>query len=508
MTSDHPIAELLSDRLHHDAPLVDLPDRHPGRAVARAKVRRRNRRAGLAGAATLLVGVAAAVPVLRGSHDVEGDVATASTGLVPTGPLHLDWQRHAGGPGESMAIFQDGQDLIYALSTAPGSRPSNESSPRTVYRLGADGAWQLQDLAGDTSAGGPARAVDLAGAGGLLYAVSTGPAAGDPSAAQLSRSDDGGATWTTDDLPPVAPPSTTVEWSRRQTLAVESQGPTTLALVTTNFALKTPEALFPEMTTSSDILQVEPHEDGLALVRYEGDGRMVQIDPHDPGQGEVVRTVPWSDLGVDGGADALARSEIFRAGDDGWASLGSPGGAYENLTVAGGRFVALSSAAEVGPPAASTARVSEDGSSWSDLALPAPGQVVGLTDVLVDVPDDFTGTLQASSDGGENWEAVDLTGAGIGEEDIVTAVSGGPLGLALVTVDPDGTEQQLTVSADLVDWTTTPLPEVTGLDGRVMASVFVGADRIVLRAAPYGDGDEATPPPETVTAVATPARAG
>ena len=68
-------------------------------------------------------------------------------------------------------------------------------------------------------------------------------------------------------------------------------------------------------------------------------------------------------------------------------------------------------------------------------------------------------------------------------------MSGRPLGLVLVTRTP-GAAQQLTVSGDLVDWTTTPLSEVTGIDDDVNPSVFVGADRIVVRATPYGGGDD------------------
>jgi hypothetical protein len=374
----------------------------------------------------------------------------------------------------------------------------------------------------------------MSGTDELLYAVSTGPVAGDPSAARLSSSGDGGETWTTEDLPAVAPPNTTLEWTPTQTLAVESKGATTLALVTTTFSLTDAGEVFPELA-NDEALVVDPREDGLALVRYEGtvvgedgdivvagDGAVASVQERagedDPaaieisgGGGareEVVRVVPWSELGIDG-VDALTPpSQIFRSGDDGWEPLDGPGGSYSDLTVAGGRFVALAS--PIGAPGfGSTARASDDGSTWSDVALPEPGRVVGLDGVLVDVPNDFAGAVQASTNGGLTWEPIDLTAvAGVEAGRLVTSISGGPLGLALITADPGGTDQTLTVSGDLVDWTTTPLSEATGLDDRVQATVFVGADRIVVRATPYGDLDLSTPPPETVTAVATPTRAG
>jgi hypothetical protein len=523
MSSDHPIADLLRERLHHDATLVELPDRRPERAAARARDRRRNRRVGLVGgAAVLLVGTAAVLPTLRGSGDTEGDVATEGAGLVPTGPLTLDWQQYAGGPGESWTTFQSGQGVIYALSTAPGNGASSEDRSSTVYRLGDDGTWLSLVL--DAGADATPRAIDMSGTDGLLYAVSTGPAAGDPSAAQLSTSGDGGETWATEALPAVAPPNTTHEWAQSQTLAVESKGSTTLALVTTTFSLADPEEVFPELANDEQVLLVESREDGLALVRYEGqvvgeDGRVAaaaengdiaaaEINPGAQGGREVVRVVPWSELGI-AGVDALTPpSQLFRAGADGWDPLDGPGGSYGDLTVAGGRFVALASPNGV-PGYGSTARASDDGSTWSDVALPEPGRVVGLDDVLVDVPTQFAGVVNASTDGGLTWEPIDLTAAaGVGAGRLVTSVSGGPLGLALITADPGGTDQTLTVSGDLVDWTTTPLTEATGTDDRVMATVFVGADRMVVRATPFGDLDLSTPPPETVTAVATPTRAG
>jgi len=464
---------------------------------------------------------------LQRSGDTQGDVATEGAGLVPTGPLTLDWQQYAGGPGESWTTFQGGQGVIYALSTAPGNGASSEDRSPTIFRLGDDGSWQslVLDADADAGAGAAPRAIDMSGTDGLLYAVSTGPAAGDPSAAQLSRSGDGGETWTTEALPAVAPPNTTLEWAQSQTLAVESKGSTTLALVTTSFSLAAPEEVFPELADDEQVLLVEPREDGLTLLRYEGqvvgpDGRVAAASEERDGDGdvagvvfaggesEVVRVVPWSELGI-AGVDALTPpSQLFRAGADGWEPLDGPGGSYGDLTVAGGRFVALASPNGV-PGYGSAARASDDGSTWSDVALPESGRVVGLDDVLVDVPTEFAGVVQASTDGGLTWESIDLTTAAEVEAGrLVTSVSGGPLGLALISADAGGTDQKLTVSGDLVDWTTTPLTEATGTDDRVIATVFVGADRIVVRATPYGDLDPSTPPPATVTAVATPTRAG
>jgi hypothetical protein len=516
---DHPLAESLQQQLGHDAHLVSLPERRPGRAVARARTRRRNRRSVLVAGAVVLLGAAAALPALRsqGSSDTEGDVATQGGILLPTGPLDLEWQRYQGGPDQRWDSFQDDdRGVIYTLATAPGIAADDDgTTTRALYRLGDDGSWQPVVLEGDTAP----TAVDAAASDGLLYAVSTGPGAGSgdgDGVVRLSSSDDGGTTWTNEDLPSVAPPSTTVDWDRQQTLVVESHGSTTLALVTTTFTLATPEELFPELTALDDggsgrgDLSIKIVEDGLAVVRPEGTGVDEDEDSgpeivDQTGEDHVLRTVPWSELGVDGAEALMPPSQVLRSGDDGWQPLESPGASYANLTVAGGRFVLFGSPTGATPGPA--VRSSEDGTSWDEVNVPAPGRIVGVNDVLVDVPDDFTGGIHASPDGGRTWQPVDLaTTAGIAADSEVVAVSGGPLGLALITTD--WTESQLVVSGDLVDWTATPLAEVTGIDaGATSTAVFVGADRIVVRVTPVSDGGDSLPPPETITAIAVPAAA-
>jgi hypothetical protein len=509
---DRPLAELLQQQLGHDAHLVALPERQPHRAVARAQARRRNRRSVLVAGAVVLLGTAAVLPALRnqGSSGTEGDVATEGSFLLPTGPLDLEWQRYQGGPGQRWDSFQDDQGVIYTLATAPGIAADDDgNTTRALYRLGDDGSWQPVVLDGDTAP----TALDAAASDGLLYAVGTGPGSNDAAVVRLSSSEDGGTTWTNEDLPNLAPPNTTLDWDRQQTLAVEAHGSTTLALVTTTFSLATPEELFPELTELDDggsgrgDLSMKIVDDGLALVRPEGtvvdedeDSGPVIVDP--TGEDQVLRTIPWSELGVDGPEALTPPSQVLRSGNGGWEPLEGPGASYANLTVAGGRFVLFGSPTGATPGPA--VRSSQDGTSWDEVDVPAPGRIVGVNDVLVDVPDDFTGDIHASADGGRSWQPVDLTTtAGIAADSEVVAVSGGPLGLALITTN--WTESQLVVSGDLLDWTATPLPEVTGIDGSATTAVFVGADRIVVRATPSSDGGDSLPPPETITAVAVPA---
>jgi len=499
MTSDHSIEGLLRRSLRQDAQVLALPERQPERAVARSQVRRRNRRLRFAACAVLGAGILVAVPALRTSGPSGDDVQVGNSMLAPTGPLTLDWHRYDGGPSEAQATFQDDQGVIYALATAPGTAEPNDTT-RALYRLGDDGTWQPVVLGEDVAP----RAVDVSGRAGLLYAVSTGPGDGeDDPLAQLSTSADGGQSWTTEDLPSVPPPSDAIEWERHQNLAVESNGSATIALVTTTFSPVASEELFPELADDDWSYSVEVREEGLALIRQEVttlDEGAVMVEPGS--ESETVRVVPWSDLGIESSAALAPPSEVFRSEGDGWQPLESDGGHYDGLTMAGGRFVLIGSPTSGTP---TVVRTSEDGSSWSDAELPAPGRVVGLDNVLVDVPDELSGVIHVSGDGGRTWQPVDIAAAGIGAGQEINDVAGGPLGLALVTSTPDSA-RQLVVSGDLVDWTTTPLADVTGVSDPRTVSVFVGADRIVVRATPIGDDDESTPPPESVTAVATPER--
>ena len=65
---------------------------------------------------------------------------------------------------------------MYALSTGPGAPYQNvpdQVFPKAVYTLAEDGTWQPLVLDGDRP-----RLIEMAGAGGQLYGVTTGPGDG------------------------------------------------------------------------------------------------------------------------------------------------------------------------------------------------------------------------------------------------------------------------------------------------------------------------------------------
>lgn len=522
--------QTLRDRLRQEAGAVPLPDREPDLAVGRARTIRTHRNHRRVAAAGLAVAVAAAVavPRLSGSGSDSRPVSVGSpseSGLAPTGPLDLDWRRADGGVYQARSAFQDGQ-VIYALSTGPGVRMEDYpdgDEPRALYRLADDGTWEPVALDGDRP-----RASDVSGTGGLLYAVSTGPASeGSEAVAHLSASDDGGETWQSEDVPSAEPPSTTVDWEPYSSVGVESTGSATLAIVTTRFFPPT-ETLFPEMAAEDIDYSVETRDEGLVLVRYPvaSGGVDVTTPPSTVGadgaggaeprvveeagetvEPEDVRTITWSELGVDGPEALATRYQLFTRADDAWEPVNAEVEAFAgldgiDLSAAGDRFVVTGWNEDDG---GSVVLTSSDGVSWSPVVTSAYEQIVGLGPALVKIPSEGV-TLGVSSDAGATWTEVDLAeAAGVEPDSLIVANDTGPLGLALV-VDArnDGKPDQLVASGDLTDWTATPLADIVGFDDIGSVTPVVGEDRVVVTATHRVD-DSSEPPP-SATAIGTPVR--
>jgi hypothetical protein len=532
--------QTLRDRLHQEAGALPLPDREPERAAGRARSLRNHRRTVAAG---LAVAVAAAVAVPRVVGD-GGDTRPVSvgspseSGLAPTGPLHLDWRRADGGVYQARSAFQDG-GVVYALSTGPGVRAEDYpdgDEPRALYRLGDDGTWEPVALDGDRP-----RASDVSGTGGLLYAVSTGPASeGSDAVAHLSTSDDGGDTWHSEDVPRLDPPSTAVDWESYSSVGIESAGSTTLAIVTTRFSPPV-DTLFPELAESDESTDysVETRDEGLVLVRYpvaserpeDPEGSRVATPPSTAGadgaagangsasrqvqadgagsasEGEDVRTVPWTELGVDG-PDALAtRFQLFTRSGDAWEPVTAQPDAFAGLdgielASAGDRFVVVGWPDHDG---GSTVLTSPDGVSWTPVAGAPQEQIVGVGPALVKIPAEGV-TLSVSGDAGASWSEVDLAEvAGVDPGSLVVASDTGPLGLALTVTARNGEgSDQLVVSGDLADWTATPLADIVGFDDIGTVTPVVGEDRIVVTAT--HQVQDLSEPPASVTAIGTPVR--
>lgn len=527
--------DTLRDLLRRDAGAVPLPSREPDRAVARARTRRRRRTvaAGVAATAALVVALAPLVGDGGGRGQVDMPYANP---LPRTGPLSFDWSRAEGGLGYMNSSFQADDGTVYALSTAPGVRWDDHPAgdlPMALYTLADDGTWQPAALDGDRP-----DAMGMSTAGGLLYAVSTGTAAnGDGRVSRLSSSSDGGDTWTTEDVPAPPPPTDAAPLSLSASLSIESVGETTVAVINTSYYLDY-TALFPQLAGGEGGLTIEERaegptlvrlpegtaevwvaraEAGAALARASGPTTTVPAEPGAPvpapptetpepptslPPGEVVQTIPWSDLGLEGPGDLGPQHQVLRWEDDAWVPLdGDPfDGLHSVLLVeSGDRFVATA----YGPTPSETVLTSDDGVAWSPVTKPGGGEVVGIGGALVSV--DYEGAIaHVSTDAGATWSDVDLTTAGVTPGSYVVEASSGPLGLAIVFT-AEGQAPQLAVTGDLVDWTVVPMADVLGTDQIANARVIVGADRLVVTATQPAEVGEI---PASLTAVGTPVRDG
>jgi hypothetical protein len=523
-----PFEQILRDHLLDNAEVVPLPDRaDPALAIARARARRRHRLTAAAVATVAAVAAAgvAAVPTLRGDGHDDTVMTPAANGLDPTGPRDLDWSAADGGLSGLQSQFQQADGTVYALSTGPGVRYGDPTPlAQAIYRLDENGVWQPLELDGDH------RMQDVAGAGDALYGVSTAPATqGDGMVMHLSRSRDGGQTWTDEDIPPADPPSTSHDWDDYVTMKVESSGSTTLALVTTQFQPNV-DSLFPEVGSDpgSGTYMVLPREEGLALVHLTQQGSPPTSVPPDAGpttttvvrswaggEGvqEDVRTIPWSDLGVGSREEAYAASnQVFRLSGDTWEPVANDLDAHIvfELGVAGDLFTAQTSQIEFAdlsePEADSALYVSADGATWTQVETQRPGQVVGAGPALVNVPNAEGGTsIDVSTDGGASWSPVDLARFGMAPNCFFGSVAGGPLGVALVINSDEGAEA-LATSADLVDWTITPLADIAGTTDIGTVTPFVGRDRIVVSVNGRPADDIGQEPGPSRTLVGTPRR--
>jgi len=559
--------DTLRDQLRRQAADLPLPEREPGRAVARARARRRNHRVAAGATAVAVLLAAGLAPQLAGGGD-DGDSLTAGPadggpGLPLTGPLAFDWQATDGGLTSVTSAFQTDDGTIYALATGPGVRYEdhpNGDYPRALYRLAEGGTWEAVPLEGERP-----DAVDVTTAGGLLYAVSTGPDGNGGYAPRLSTSADAGDTWTVEDVGAVAPPSDVISWLKSSTMAIESNGDTTLALVSTSFR-PNQEEVFPQLREPDAYIryQAEARPEGFALLDVTGgvaatrpedvaaafearaataaeDGTSTwalgdppPTAPPSPGPtstvppstiegtivspaegeppamsspfagAEVVQLVPWADLGVPS-IDALGgHHQVFQRTDEGWAQLDATGLPADLLGLeltAAGDRFVATGYAM--RTGETTAYTSSDGVTWAPVTSPDP-QVVGVGSALVSLPYDGT-VVHVSPDGGATWSEVDLAAFGLAPGSFVVDADAGPLGLALVTAPLNGAPgSQLVVSGDLVDWTVTPMEEVLGTAGELASKVVVGADRVVVTASTAPA--DLTALPGTLTAVGTPVR--
>ena len=425
------LEDSLRDHLQRQADDIPLPDREPGRAVSRARARRRNRQVGAGVVAVAALAAGLGIPRIAGDGDAGDPVsvrpADSGAGLPLTGPLTFDWQSTDGGLSGLAASFQADDGTVYALSTGPGVRYEDHPDgdyPRALYRLAEDGTWEAVPLDGERP-----DANDVATDGSLLYAVSTGPDGNGGYAPRLSTSSDRGDSWSVQDIEAAAPPSDVIPWLKSSSMAIESSGDTTLAVVSTSFR-PNQEAVFPQLQEPGayGTYQAVPQADGFALVEMAA--------PASP-------------------ADIAARIEGATA-----RGQGPPDGAT-------GEIPPVTATTPVDPAAPTTTAVDPTGAPTTTTAVdPAPPPTTPPTFVDGEVPPDVI---------------TDPSGA-FAEPTVVELVPWSDLGVS--GIEALGTQHQVFErTADAWE----PL-EVTGLDGVSNLGLTVSGGRFVATGYPDGGG--------------------
>lgn len=486
-THRSPADTALADHVRHrlDAAVPPVPGaRGPDAAAARGRARRRNRRAVLASVAAIAVVVAATQTVP--DDPARTELATAS-GQVHVDPsLQLDWT--VTDDGLSMVTGHSAGDALYALSTAPRTRPQDHPDgdvPRAMYRLGEDGRWAPIPLEGDDPA-----LSQVTQRGDVLYALSTGAIAGADGAPLGSVSSDGGQSWSSMPLQVAAPPSPDVAWTVSYTLDLAATAEHTVALVGARIGIPVRD-LFPELQHD------DPERSDEAALSTLVDGRGVHLveAEEDGSAGPVVRTVPWSDLGVTGPDDIAPQRWAYVADGDTWTEVRppvtatSPEGGSTELAAVGDRFLLTHAEWHRDGTATTTALRSTDGRTWAPIPVPGAGQLLAVADAMVHVgltpgPDGTPreAQLQVSRDGGTTWGPLDLGAIDPSLADLeqpYAHAAAGPLGIAVVVGDAEGPATTLLYSPDASAWTVADLAEVAP-HGTWFGEVLVGADRLVV----------------------------
>lgn len=512
-------------RARFDVELADLPaGSGPEAAVARAHSRRRNRRTVLASVAAVAV-IAGASTQALGDDPGEADLATASQNAVVDDALTFDWTTTEGGLSHAQELSA-GDSGLYALSTAPGTRYEDhpDGAPRAMYRLADDGSWTPIELEGDDP-----NVATVSEREGTLYTLSTGAATSEAAARpQASVSTDGGENWSSVPLQEANPPSDEIAWRLSYNLDLASTTENTVALVSARIDVPY-EDLFPELfEDEANGYTTETTADGIALLRY-AEGRAIDESgapmradgpapttaaAGDENPSEIVRTVPWADLGISGPEDLAPQRWAYVADGDGWTEVPTPvvtkssdQAATELHAVDGGFVLAVTTYTTDG--AESTAYRSVDGRDWTPVEPPEPGEMLPAGDALLHIGHDPGQiVVQVSHDSGITWNPLDLASldpslADLSDEAYVWARSG-PLGVAVLVGEPGVDDStKMLFSTDLQRWSVSELGTI--VPGANLGDVLVGTDRVVV----FGHTDRGQPgsPERTATVVGVPRRA-
>jgi hypothetical protein len=546
----------ISRYLHDQASAIALRPSTPASVMDRARHRRQVRRASVMAAAVVTL-AASTLVVTRGDEN-PAELTAQSAAVTPSA---LDWSVVEAASGLSAdryggsVVSADG--AVYSLSTAPGPfDPDSTSAPATLYRSTDGAEWSPVGMPDDFWP------TSLAGQGSRLYTVGTAPAGGAVTY-RLARSDDGGSTWSTAEIP-----SDLVALMERYPDEVVASAPTVAVHDGTvvvsgsvsaylDFEGRIPGFDYGLMSRfTDDGLEVGPPACGVADGEI-GERTVVTEPPSaepapppadtsspppdtsspttvtvpasasgpDPvGSAEcmltddrVVHTYTWEELGVDDDLRDLVttgRTYVYVAHDGGEfapADTGGPTAGRAQVVAADDGFTLFLGRGTDGVVTTDVMR-SVDGALWEpagelDGEVANAGIVAGRAAAAVAGGDDYATTVRlAQADG--SWLTVDpRTALDEPVDTMVSQVAFGPLGWAATLWGGDGREVHAVHSVDGTSMSVVPLHDLLDppSDEVPYLEPAVTADAVLLRVTDTAaDDDPTTVPPQRVVVGTTP----
>ena len=473
----------LRDILQRDA--AELVPVGPGPDDARRRALRRKRRVQsgvvIISAAGLVGGTLAVIETRDPSHGPGPRVQTQP--IVPTSDLA--WRTVDGTVLVNGKVFTNAAGVTYALSTAPGSKPSTDNgmAPQELYATSDGVTWTHESL------GANPWVVDLTESKGVLYAVGTGPGAQAGSVDyNLATSTDNGARWSVDRLPvDFTAPESTVPLTNSRSVHLARGAHTTVAMAKVSYWADVSkvigDAAYNETTDGVQIM-------GTPACGQQSPATVAPASgASEPCKTVVTATRPWSDFGISDPAALHQQQALVRDDGGSWSKVdlpSSPDSWVTDVSATTNGFLMVEQLPGTDRVGNVQLWSSPDGRSWAPLSGTVPkfdsvsiagDRVIGINAV--------SSTISVSNDAGATWIVTgnvgDLLPSGTAIEPYASTASAGPLGYAaLVRSGGDGRTQHayLLHSSDGTTWKVTDLGAAGAPANGQIASVSVGADHI------------------------------
>lgn len=522
----------IDDQLHRalarQADAISLPAADPDAVVRRGSRRRARRRAAIAGVAVLAIGAMSVSVVQRGDKDAT--VASALAASVVPSPYDWTVVSPQSGLGYSTGLGYSSTSAeldgaVYRLSTAPGPADPNATTyEQRLYRSDDGAEWAEVTLPAGV------RTSSLAASDGTLYAVGTAPAGGDTRDLVVATSRDGAATWSN-----VTLPADVADLEARFPGQVLVSPPVVASIDGTQVVasiMVSAKPDFDQIREAGEDISIEYTDEGVTTYAVggcpnDGAGPVCPASPSTSspstslatpgrddtrsGQGEVIGTYTWDELGVPAELQELIGGRTYAyVSDDGttFERVDLPAGTsgFSGHLLAADDGYRLFVGSMYGTVSSATVLQSADGHTWVEAgALPGTVSSVGLLGGRPAVSlfaNDGTIGLQVLQPSG-TWVPLDLTQAidGANSSMGVGQIAFGPLGVAASVWTDNGDNAGVGYLVHSVDGSAVSVVALGDYAGGDLVDVFgidVSADAITIRIGGPSDGDPATVTPQQV----------